>query len=105
MLEFRESSGNVFADLGLPNPEERLAKADLMIIINAEIKRRGLRQAEAAAMVGLRQPDISNIARGLGISYSMERLLTVLGRLGMEVEITARRRRNGAGTVVVRRAV
>ncbi|MGH7248147.1 MAG: helix-turn-helix domain-containing protein, partial [Pseudomonadota bacterium] len=52
-------SGNVFADLGLPNPEERLAKAELALAISRAIKERGLTQREAAALMGIDQPKVS----------------------------------------------
>jgi predicted XRE-type DNA-binding protein len=59
-----ESSGNVFADLGLSDPEERLAKADLAIAISREIESRDLTQAEAADLLGAAQPDVTNLMRG-----------------------------------------
>lgn len=101
-IEFEEGSGNVFADLGLPNPRELQIKSDLMFLINGEIKRQRLTQAKAALVAGLRQPDISRLSVGNSLGFSIERLLNVLGRLGLDVEITARRPRNGAGAVVVR---
>ncbi|MBI4207471.1 MAG: XRE family transcriptional regulator [Betaproteobacteria bacterium] len=82
-----ESSGNVFADLGLPNAEERLAKADLAIAIAREIESRGLTQAEAADLLGVAQPDISNLMRGRLSGYSIERLTRLLNALGRDVEI------------------
>ena len=88
-VEFEMGSGNVYADLGLPNPEERLAKARLMHLITDEIERRGLTQGGAARLVGLKQPDISNITRGRGRTYSMELLFAVLHRLGVETSIVA----------------
>ena len=98
-----ESSGNVFADLGLPNADELLVKADLMHAINREIQRRGLTQAQAAHMVGMSQSDISNISRGKGGRYSRERLLDVLRHLGLDVEIGFHRRNHGGiGTLRVR---
>jgi predicted XRE-type DNA-binding protein len=82
-----ESSGNVFADLGLPDPEERLAKADLAIAIAREIASRGMTQAEAAELLGVAQPDISNLRRGRLSGYSIERLTRLLNALGQDVEI------------------
>lgn len=90
-----ESSGNVFADLGLPDPEERLAKADLAIAIGREIDSRNLTQAEAAELLGVAQPDISNLVRGRLSGYSIERLTRLLNALGQDVEI--RIRPTGAG--------
>lgn len=101
-IEFERSSGNVFADLGLPNPVERQAKARLMYAINCEIKRRGLLQTEAAGHVGLSQPDISKIACGHGAAFSIDRLLEVLTKLDIEIEITLH---HGNGGVVVHELV
>jgi len=91
-----KSSGNVFADPGLPNPEERLAKADLAIAIAREIQARGLTQAEAAELLGVAQPDISNLMRGRLFGYSIERLTRLLNALGRDVVIRVRRARAGA---------
>lgn len=100
---FVESSGNVFADLGLKNADELLVKADLMHAINREIRRRELTQQQAADLVSMSQSDISNIARGKGERYSQDRLLDVLCRLGLDVEIRFHRRQHGGvGTLRVR---
>jgi predicted XRE-type DNA-binding protein len=80
-------SGNVFADLGLPNPEQRQIKARLMYAISNAIKRNKLTQAQAAKKVGLTQPDISCIVRGRGAGYSTDRLIEVLRHLGQDVSI------------------
>ena len=84
-----ESSGNIYADLGLPDAEERKAKARLMHMIADEIERQGLSQNEAAERVGVAQSDISNITRGRGRTYSMERLFEVFHALGGGVTILA----------------
>jgi len=105
VVEFERSSGNIFADLDLPNPVELHIKSQLMITINLEIERRGLTQVEAAEIVGLSQSDISRIGCGHLSAFSIDRLLSVLGRLGIDLEITPRRSRNGAGTVIVRELV
>jgi predicted XRE-type DNA-binding protein len=101
-VEFERGSNNVFADLGLSNPIERLAKARLMSAINAEVKRLGLTQTQAAERVGLSQPDVSNIARGRGTAFSIDRLMEILNRLGIEVEINLH---HGSGGVVVHELV
>jgi len=95
-------SGNVFADLGLPNPETRLLKAKLMLSINDEIGRRGLTQEQAAALVGLAQPDLSRIARGRGAGFSADRLIDVLRRLGRDVEIVISAARPEFGELNIR---
>jgi predicted XRE-type DNA-binding protein len=81
------SSGNVFADLGLPKSNELYVKAKLMQLIAVEIRRRKLTQAEAAEKVGLSQGDISNISRGKFDRFSQDRLIDVLRNLGTDVEI------------------
>jgi len=83
----RTGGGNVFADLGLPHPEERLLKAKLMHAINAEIERRGLTQEEAGKLVRLKQSELSRIANGRGSGFSTDRLFEVLRRLGRTIEI------------------
>ncbi len=89
-IEMEESSGNVFADLGLPDPDERLAKADLSIAIARTIRDRRLTQAQAAELLGIAQPDVSNLVRGRLSGWSLERLTRLLNRLGQDVEITIR---------------
>ena len=59
-----KSSGNVFADIGLPNAAEHSIKADLVLRIAARIKSKGLTQAKAASLLGLAQPDVSKLLRG-----------------------------------------
>jgi predicted XRE-type DNA-binding protein len=84
------SSGNVFADLGLPHAEELLAKADLAIQISQIIEDRELTQAEAAEMLGIDQPKVSALVRGRLEGFSMERLYRFLNALGQDVEIVVR---------------
>jgi predicted XRE-type DNA-binding protein len=84
------SSGNVFADLGLANPEERLAKAKLMLLIKKTIERKDLTQAGAAKLLGIAQSDVSNIMRGRGRTYSMEKLFTLFRKLGGGITIEAK---------------
>ncbi|HEX6748235.1 MAG TPA: helix-turn-helix transcriptional regulator [Longimicrobium sp.] len=82
-----DSSGNIFEDLGLPNPEERLAKAELARVIRNVIRERGLTQAQAADVLGVKQPDVSDLTRGKLARFSMERLERFLNALDMEVRI------------------
>jgi predicted XRE-type DNA-binding protein len=86
-IEAEQSSGNVFEDLGLPDPEERLAKADLAIRIADLIQDRGMTQAQAAEALGLKQPHVSNLIRGRLDGFSIERLFRLLNRLGQDVRI------------------
>jgi predicted XRE-type DNA-binding protein len=82
-----QGSDNIFADLGLPNPEEHLVKARLASTILDGIESRGWTQVQAAAELGISQPDVSRITNGLVREYSVERLLQLLRRLGFQVTI------------------
>lgn len=99
-----EGSGNVFADIGLPNPEERLAKADLAIRISEVIRARRLTQIRAAHILRIDQPKISRLLRGQLSGFSTERLMQFLTLLGRDIEITVkpapRSRRQGHIRVV-----
>jgi len=85
--EIYEGSGNVFADLGLPNPEERLLKASIAFEIKQIIKGKKWTQIEAAERAGLDQAKISYLLRGRLRGFSVERLLRILNRLGRKVEV------------------
>lgn len=85
-----EGSANVFADLGVAEPEEELAKAQLASHIRDAIKRRKLTQAVAAELVGLDQPKISALINGRLAGFSSDRLLRCLTALGQDVDITVR---------------
>lgn len=89
-VEIERSSGNVFADLGRPEAEGHLLKAELVSRIDEIIRRRGLKQVDAARMLGLSQPDVSRLLRGSFREYSVERLLRLLTELGRDVEIVIR---------------
>lgn len=82
-----DSSGNVFQDMGLRDPEERLAKAELARLVRKEIERRGLTQDEAAALLGIQQPDVSDLVRGKLARFSMTRLERFLNALDLEIRI------------------
>ena len=103
-IQVEEGSGNVFADIRLPNPEERLAKADLAIRINETIRARRLTQTQAARVLKIDQPKISRLLRGQLSGFSTERLMHFLTMLGRDVEITVkpapRSRRQGHLRVV-----
>ena len=86
-IEFLESSGNVFADLGLSNPEERQAKAELALAITRRIRVLGLNQTEAAALLQTNQGRVSAIMRGRLTHFTYDRLLRFLNRLGCNVQI------------------
>jgi predicted XRE-type DNA-binding protein len=86
-IEVFEGSGNVFADLGYPNPEEALTKARIAYHISTLIKERRLTQVKAAALLGIDQPKISRIAKGQVREFSTERLLRFAADLGDDIEI------------------
>lgn len=91
-------SGNVFADLGLPNPEQELLKAQLTYAIYEQLKRRKLTQAQAAKLLGLHQPQVSVLMRCRPGLFSVGKLLEILVALGRDVEIVHRERRDGRGS-------
>lgn len=84
------SSGNVFADLGLPNPEERLVKAELASKISSLIQQKNLTQIEAAQLLGIDQPKVSALIRGRLSGFSLARLLRFLNALGNDIEIVVK---------------
>jgi predicted XRE-type DNA-binding protein len=83
-------SGNVFADLGLSNPEERFAKAQLVHRIAEIIKERKLTQLEAGAILGIDQAKVSKLVRGRLSEFSTSTLMDYLTRLDQDVEIVVR---------------
>jgi predicted XRE-type DNA-binding protein len=84
------SSGNVFADLGFANPEEELLKAKLVREISGIIKRRRLTQTKAAAILGLKQPDVSALVTGRLGKFSIDRLVRCLDRMDYKVDVVVR---------------
>ena len=84
----KKSSANVFADLGVKDPEEALVKARLAHVIADAIKARGLTQVEAAALLGIDQPKISRLVRGQLAGFSIDRLFRFVTLLGSDIEIT-----------------
>jgi predicted XRE-type DNA-binding protein len=81
----RLGSGNVFADLGLPNPEEELVKAKLVSKIADVIGKRRMTQAQAGEIMGLPQPKVSELCNGRTETYSVERLCRLLTRIGVGI--------------------
>jgi len=90
--EFTPSSGNVFADLNLPEADDLLAKAELAAKIIAEIQRRRLTQSQAALLLGIDQPKVSALKQGKLSGFSIERLMRLLLMLGRDIEITVKAR-------------
>ena len=85
-----ESSGNVFRDLGLPQPERELTKARLTLKIHRIIRARNLTQRQAAEVLGIQQPQVSLLMRNRAGSFSVDRLMDFLRALGQDVEINVR---------------
>jgi len=85
------SSGNVFADLGVPNAEEKLAKVRLAVAINQIIESRRLSQVAAAKELRVNQPKVSALRNYRLNGFSVERLMNFLNALGRDVEIVIRR--------------
>ena len=85
--QVQDSTGNVFEDMGMRDAEERLAKAELARLIRTEIRDRGLSQTEAAALLGVKQPDVSDLVRGRLSRFSIARLERFLNALDLEIRI------------------
>jgi predicted XRE-type DNA-binding protein len=84
-IRMKESSGYLFADIGLPKPEERLARADLAIRIAETIRSRRLTQTRAARILKIDQPKISRLLQGRLSGFSTERLMHFLTLRGVNV--------------------
>ena len=89
-IKVEVGSGNIFADLGLPNPEEHQLKAAMVVQLHRLIKARKLTQTAAAKLIGIKQPDLSNILRGHYQGFSIERLMRMLTAFDQDIEITVR---------------
>lgn len=89
-IEIEFGSGNVFADLGLPNAEKLKIKSGLVIEITKAIRRLHLTQAEAAGRMGITQPKVSALLRGEFSNLSERKLMDCLNRLGYDIEIKVR---------------
>jgi len=99
------SSGNVFADLGLPNPDEAMTKARIAHEVCELIRREGLNQAAAASRLGVDQPKVSALMRGRLQGFSTDRLLRFLNALGQDVDIVIHPARPGRRSAQIRVAV
>lgn len=84
------SSGNVFADLGLPNSEQELVKAKLTVQIYQILKDRKVTQTEAARLLGTTQAQVSALMRCRPVSVSVGKLMEFLTTLGQDVEVTVK---------------
>ncbi len=97
-----ESSGNVFADMALPNSEQELIKAQLTLQIYSLLKDSGMTQVEIGKILGVPQPQVSLLLRNRSGNFSVGRLMEFLTALRQDVEITVRptRQEHGALSVV-----
>ncbi|MDB5058315.1 MAG: putative conserved small protein [Chloroflexi bacterium] len=88
--DYTRGSGNVFADVGLAQPDELLAKAELVRQISAIIRQRRMTQAQAATLLDIDQPKVSALLRGQLSGFSSDRLFRFLNALGRDVQILVR---------------
>jgi predicted XRE-type DNA-binding protein len=100
--ESTPSSGNVFADLNLPQADDLLAKAELTSKIIAEIQWRRLTQSQAAAILGIDQPKVSALKQGKLSGFSIERLMRFLLLLGQDIEIQVKARNKSRASARLR---
>jgi predicted XRE-type DNA-binding protein len=104
LIAVTPSSGNVFADIGVPEPEEELAKAQLASRIREIVRSSRFTQVAAAAVMGIDQPKVSALLNGRLANFSSERLMRLLTLLGQDIEIVvktrSRQRRRGRISVV-----
>jgi predicted XRE-type DNA-binding protein len=104
LIAVTPSSGNVFADIGVPEPEEELAKAQLASRIREIVRSSRFTQVAAAAVMGIDQPKVSALLNGRLANFSSERLMRLLTLLGQDIEIVvktrSRQRRRGRIRVV-----
>jgi predicted XRE-type DNA-binding protein len=105
-IEAYESSGNIFADLGLPDADDRLLKSDIAVELRRLIRERQLTQVAAAKQLGITQPDLSNILRGRFQGYSVGRLMKMLTVFEQDIEIVMKphRKAGDAGRITFKSA-
>ena len=94
-IEFEESSGNVFADLGLPDADERYARAQIGFHVYKVLKDKKLKQREIAGLLGIAQPDVSHLMNGHFSRFTTDKLLDFLKRLDRKVTIQVSRHHKG----------
>jgi predicted XRE-type DNA-binding protein len=96
-IEVRRSSGNVYADLALPDAERLKIKTDLVIEIRKAMRRLDLTQQAAAKRMGITQPKVSDMMRGDFSNLSERKLMECLNRLGYDIEIRVKPATNPVG--------
>jgi predicted XRE-type DNA-binding protein len=93
--DIERGTGNVFADLGLPDASERQTKTRLALALNRIIKDQGLKQIDAARLLGVPQPKVSALVNYRLDGFSVEKLMDFIVALGRDVEIIVRPTRGG----------
>ena len=96
-VEVHRGSGNVFADLGLADAEKLKIKTGLVVEIRKAVRSRGLTQQEAAKLMGITQPKVSDMMRGDFSNLSERKLMDCLTRLGYDIEIKVRPAKSEVG--------
>lgn len=94
-IEFEESSGNIFADMGLENAEELFTRAQLGHSVRMILEKRNLKQQEIVKLLEIKQPEVSNLMNGRYTLFSQERLFGFLNKLDQKVTVKIAPRRRG----------
>ena len=100
-VEVQRSSGNVFADLGLPDADKLKVKSGLVFEITQAVRKLGLTQEEAARRMGITQPKVSGMMRGDFSNLSERKLMDCLNRLGYDIEIKVKLAAEPVGHLVL----
>ncbi|PIP73481.1 MAG: XRE family transcriptional regulator [Nitrospinae bacterium CG22_combo_CG10-13_8_21_14_all_47_10] len=95
IITFEESSGNVFADLGLDESEELLTRAKLGHSVRMILEKKKLKQREIGKLLDIKQPEVSNLMNGRYTLFSQERLFGFLNNLDRKITVQVTRRRKG----------
>src|SRR5208282_794172 len=94
-IKFEESSGNIFADLGLDNSGELYVRAQIGVHVFKILKEKKLKQREIATILGIAQPDVSHLMNGHFSRFTTDKLLDFLKRLDQKVTIEVSRHHKG----------
>jgi predicted XRE-type DNA-binding protein len=100
-IRHEQGSGNVFADIGVRNPEDSRVRADLALKVAQLVKKRGLKQTEIAKILRVDQAKVSKLVRGRISGFSSDRLLSYLSALGCHVRINVKETRSSGKIEVV----
>ncbi|MDP3897553.1 MAG: helix-turn-helix transcriptional regulator [Mesorhizobium sp.] len=104
MTEIYEGQPNIFAEIGVADPETHLLKAKLVVEIVRLVRERRLTQSVAGALMGISQPEVSRMFRGHFREYSVERLMEFLTAFDRDVDIVVKRRdgKGSKGQITIR---